>query len=292
MEAYTCDDDNHAEENVNLQFTSICFTWNNWSPVVYDYLKGLVPHTFSYLIMGQEIGEEEGTPHLQCYAELTTRKRFKQLRKILYNRHFARRMGTQLQAIEYINNNPKKPNPVWHEFGTRSMQGQRNDLHKIVQVALSAGMREVAAISTSQQQIRHAESALVWLEQVRDFKTKVIWIHGRSGSGKSRKAREMCEELGDWYCKTGTNGKWFNGYDAHKVLWLDDVTPDFFGPGVNTFAFLLAICDRYPCALESKGGQRQMLATTVIITSLNHPKVLFNDDAGELARRIDQYIAF
>lgn len=275
-----------------MQFTSACLTLNNWTMEERDHLVSLVPSFISYVIIGEEVGEE-GTPHLQCYAEFTKRVAFGKIKKVLGPRyHFEARRGTQAQAIGYINNCPTKPNPVWAEFGEKKHQGLRTDLHRIVEQALTSGMRTVAAISNSPQQIRHAEMALTYLEPVRLHKPEVIWIYGPSGAGKSRRALEMCEARfeGDWYRKGVATGRWFPGYDGHKALWLDDMTEDFFGEGTNTYRFLIELLDRYPCMVQNKGGQRQMLSELIIITSIDRPKYLFNDVSGELMRRIDQLI--
>lgn len=131
---------------------------------------------------------------------------------------------------------------------------------------------------------------LTYLEDKRDFKPRVIWLWGESGVGKSKRALELCLEIDDtdWYRKGTGSGKWFPGYDAHKVLWLDDIKPEFFGREANTYNFLLELLDRYPCTIETKGSQRQLLARTIILTSLNHPRNIFEDSSNELMRRIDE----
>lgn len=271
------------------QFTSVCFTWNNWDTNVKAMLIALVPNFFSYLLLGEEVGKE-GTPHLQAYGELTKRTEYNTLRKVLQERHFERRRGTQAQAIRYIINEPSKPNPVYTEHGIKKAQGSRNDLPRIANIALTEGMRELACVATSLQQLKHGEAVLTYLEDKRDWKPEVVWIYGPSGSGKSKLANEMAHEAGDWFLKKSSNGKWFSGYDGHRTLWIDDVKADFFGSECNTYAYLLDILDRYPCTLETKGGQRQLLARLIIITSLNHPTMIFDDNSKELTRRIDKYV--
>lgn len=275
-----------------MQFTSACLTLNNWTQDEYNALVALVPSFLSYAVIGKEVGEQ-GTPHLQCYVEFTNRPSIGKVKSVLGNRyHIERRHGTQAQAINYIIANPDKPNPVWAEFGQKKHQGLRTDLHRTVELALTSGMRTVAAISSNSQQIRHAEMALTYLEPVRNSKPEVIWIHGPSGIGKSRLALQTVEDRfeGDWYRKGVSSGKWFPGYDGHKALWLDDMTEDFFGEGVDTYRFLIELTDRYPCWVQYKGGQRQMLSELIIITSVDRPSYMFPDYTGELKRRIDQVI--
>lgn len=270
------------------QFTSAVFTLNNWLPEDIPRLLATVPERCTYILFGEEVGKE-GTPHLQGYCEFTKRPSFSTVKAILGDStHVEHRKGTQAQAINYIANNPDKPNPVIHENGVKKGQGRRSDLHKIVDLALTAGMREVASIAQNAQQIRFGEIALSYLEAGRSDPPTVWWYYGPSGVGKSRKARALAEELSpnNWYRK-GTSGSiWFPGYDAHECLWLDDVFEHFLGPNVSTYRTLLEWLDRYPCIVQFKGGQRQLLAKYVIITSVAHPRVIFDDTSGELMRRI------
>lgn len=270
------------------QYTSCCFTLNNYTDEEVLHLKSLVPEHCVYILGGYEVGEE-GTPHIQGYCEFTKRPVQAVVKKILGDRtHFEHRKGTQEQARVYIIDWPSKPNPVFFEIGIKKGAGRRNDLHRIAQTALDSGMREVAAVAQNAQQIRHAELVLSYLENTRNSPPTVYWFYGRSGCGKSKAAMALAEELapGNWYRKGCSGGKWFPGYDAHEVLWLDDVFAEYFGAGTNTYRMLLELLDRYSCIVEYKGGQRQLLAKTIIITSVSAPTIEFDDGTCELRRRI------
>jgi len=270
------------------QFTSACFTLNNYTDDDVPRLKAHVPDTIRYLVVGYEVGAE-GTPHLQGYCEFTKRPAFAVVKTILGDRcHIEHRKGTAAQAINYIVANPEKPNPVFFEIGIKKGQGRRSDLHKIAETALDAGMREVAACALNAQQIRHAELVLSYLEDKRSEPPTVWWFYGPSGSGKSKAAQALADEIapGNWYRKGTSSGIWFPGYDAHECLWLDDVFEDYLGPNINTYRTLLEWMDRYPCIGQYKGGQRQLLAKYIIITSVQPPRYLFDDSTGELQRRI------
>lgn len=148
-------------------------------------------------------------------------------------------------------------------------------------------MREVAAEASSYQALRGAELLLKYVEKGRDFKPTVRWFHGSTGSGKTRTAFELFPEA--WISARGL--KWWDGYDAHKAIIVDDFRKDFC-----TFHELLRILDRYPYRVETKGSSRQLLASEIIITCPWAPDVLYasrsEEDVGQLMRRIDEVRLF
>ena len=113
----------------------------------------------------------------------------------------------------------------------------------------------------------------------------------KSGYGKSRLAEEICKQLNlkPYYKITP---KWWTKYkykyDAHKaVIW-----NDFRGSHAK-FSDLLNILDRYPYTVETKGGERELLADYIIITSTKTPERCYDkedEDLEQLKRRIDKLI--
>ena len=81
-----------------------------------------------------------------------------------------------------------------------------------------------------------------------------------------------------------STGKWFEGYDGHKKVLIDDMRKDFM-----KFHELLRLLDRYPMRVEQKGTSRQFVANHIIITSAYNPAMLFEtrEDIHQLLRRID-----
>nr|WQA30167.1 MAG: rep protein [Cressdnaviricota sp.] len=82
------------------------------------------------------------------------------------------------------------------------------------------------------------------------------------------------------------HGKWFEGYDAHEDVIIDD-----FREGWCPFPTLLRLLDRYPYRIEVKGASRQFLAKRIFITSCHPPDKVYNnirdEDMLQLGRRID-----
>jgi hypothetical protein len=129
------------------------------------------------------------------------------------------------------------------------------------------------------QAMQAAKIKLKYNEEQRDWKPRVIWLYGVSGSGKTSKA---FDELPDAYVHDG--GIMFNGYDAHENVIFDDIKKKTL-----RYYELLKLLDRYPCRVQNKGGSRQFLAKNIYITSLLHPReyVPEGDNPLSLLRRID-----
>lgn len=134
------------------------------------------------------------------------------------------------------------------------------------------------------QGTRVAEKFLTYNEEERDWKPNVIWIHGPSGAGKSRLAREICGDA-DVYVKN-TDSKWWDGYDGHESTIIDDFRDTWW-----SLTYMLGLLDRYPFRVEYKGGMRQFVSRTIIVTCIHAPNVMYNmanEDENQLLRRIDE----
>lgn len=260
-----------------------CFTLNNPTDEEKKYIKENDLKKFSYVIVGQEQGES-GTPHLQGYIEYKDQKTFMVMKKILPRCHLESRKGTALQNKTYCS----KEGNLLREEGVISKQGKRNDLEEIKALAQNgAGMREILEIATNVQSVKMAETYLKYYEKPRNWKPEVKWYWGKTGSGKSRSAHD---EMPDAYICMET-GRWWEGYDAHEDIIIDDMRGDFC-----KFHVLLKLLDRYEFRIECKNGSRQLLAKRIIITSSQSPEQMWNgrtsEDIGQLLRRIDEIKEF
>jgi len=256
---------------------NFCWTINNYTLEDFEGVEKLA-EICSYLVAGFEKAPTTGTPHLQCYAELT-----KQTRRTTIMKYIPRgakvepRKGNSKQASDYC-----KKDGDFLEWGVLSKQGERSDLHAIKEFCLTDGMRGVTAISNNMQQIRVCEKFLTYNEPERNWKPEVIWLWGPTGTGKSRRAREICGD--DVFCKN-TATKWWDGYDAHENVIIDDFRDSWW-----SITYMLALLDRYSFQVEVKGGQRQMRAKRIVITSAVAPGDCYagtGEAIGQLLRRLD-----
>nr|QOR29567.1 replication associated protein [Bat associated circovirus] len=258
---------------------NFCFTLNNYSEGDIASLPSL---KYSYICYGKEIGES-GTPHLQGYIEFDNPKRLTTLKKINNKIHWETRKGTQMQAIQYC-----QKDGSFIEDGKKKHQGQRNDLIKLKQ-RLQEGitMKEVTNEFNGVQAYRMAEIWFRYNEPKRNWKPKVTWIYGESGSGKTKLAETLLSE--NYYAKP--QNKWWDGYDGDTDVLIDD-----FRSTQMELATLCRVLDRYRCLVEVKGGHRQLLAKNIVITSIIHPSVAYKffetdeEPIKQLLRRIDNII--
>jgi len=98
--------------------------------------------------------------------------------------------------------------------------------------------------------------------------TKGIWIHGASGVGKSRYARDNYPEA---YKKLAN--KWWCGYQGETHVLLEDLDPNHEKLGYH----LKIWADRYHAPGETKGGLVPLTFEKIIVTSQYRPEQLFTD---------------
>lgn len=257
-----------------------CFTLNNYTDLEYTTITNI---GCRYLCIGKEIGES-GTPHLQGYVYFDNPRAFKSVKKDLGERaHIEKAVGTPKQASDYC-----KKDGDYMEKGELPVQGNRSDIETVRDLVKEGkGMREIVEVATSYQSIKTAESILKYREAKRDFVPTVLWVCGKSGTGKTRYAYDKYPH-DDIHKQFAGESKWFDGYDAHPVVILDEVDDSV------SYSMLKELTDRYPCRVQVKGGSRQFLAKVIVITSLYRPEHLFlsyPESGKEMLRRITEIIS-
>lgn len=267
---------------MNVRSRDWCFTVNNYTDVDYQVCSDLSVIS-QYLIFGKEVAST-GTKHLQGYIYFKDAKSFSKMQKLLPSgTHIEKAKGTPQQASDYC----KKEGDYYESGELPQVSGKRNDLDVVRNIVKEGGkMRDVVDVATSYQSVKMAEQLFKYKEKPRTWKPEVYWYYGATGTGKTKCAYEILGE--DCYTAMST-GKWWEGYDAHDNVLIDDMRKDFM-----KFHELLRLLDRYAMKIETKGGSRQFLAKKIIITSCYHPKDLFDtrEDVMQLIRRIDHIKEF
>jgi len=279
------------------------FTWNNYNEQDLTICKAFFEEYCVYGVYAKEIGEG-GTPHLQGYFELKNKTTITGLKKKFTPKaHLEIAHGTADENTAYCvgpyeskDGTKKKPFNAEHFiFGSPMVQGKRSDLD-VVRAILAEGpshtLERVIDSGASYQGIRYAEKVLTYKEKKRNWIPEIIWLYGETGVGKTETAYKLAEFMGeDPHTKVASKGdQWWDGYDAHSFVIIDEFRTDWIPYNV-----LLALLDSKPFRLQIKGGHRQFLAKTIIITCPYAPSELIfpfepDEEKKQLKRRISKTI--
>lgn len=255
-----------------------CFTLNNPTRTDEEELEQLgAESTVTYLIYGDEKGEN-GTRHFQGYIEFKNGRSLAGCKKLIARAHWEQAKGSPESNRTYCSKEGRV-----QEWGSISRQGARNDMSAVREIIQTSGsMRKVIQEVSSYQAVRMAEKILTYTVVARTAPPMVLWIHGKTGVGKTRCAWELygTDDTWAWNCS-----KWFDGYDGHETVIFDD----YRGTELP-FTLMLRLLDRYPMSVEVKGGYRPWAAKRIIVTSQLTPEDAHGhhrgEDLNQLLRRI------
>lgn len=170
--------------------------------------------------------------------------------------------------------------------------GQRTDIDNIKNIINKGGnMSDVIENATSHQSVKFAEMMFKYKDlQPRESRPYVIWLYGKSGAGKTSFFNKY---VGGRYWKSSSDLTFFDGYDGHENVILNEIRNSSFGRW--GFRFFLEILDRHPLKVPIKGGFVEWKPKLIIITSLQHPFVEIPTEPGDdnhtqLSRRIDKIL--
>ncbi len=275
-----------------MSFRNYVFTLNNpdidsWINVCQRWEQD-----FSYVGFGKEIAPTTGTPHWQGVARLKNKTRPGQCRRIMEelfgsSPHVEPCAGTFDQAKVYC-----QKEGDYHFWGDEPQQGKRSDIATVAQ-RLRDGVTVAEAVEDHPGVfIRYHRGLTLWsqlYQPQRDWKTEVIWVHGPTGTGKTRWIHE--QTAGKAYWKSGRT-KWWDGFGNESDVVIDDFRPSAELP----LDYMLRLFDRYPFNVEIKGGQVKFNAKRIFVTAPwrleeLYAKVPFDipeEDIAQLSRRVTE----
>jgi len=249
----------------------------------------------TYLVFQREAGNETHREHWQGYVEFQNAKSFKAAQKCLKIgfSHMEKRKGTPTQAAEYcMKEETRKAGTIPKEFGERKAdpaQGKRSDLEDVAKAVIAKKRVREVALEFPIQYIKYhrgIEKLRAFQIEKRNKKPTVTVFVGPTGTGKSRKARELLPNAYVW----GPEQKeWFDGYDGEDEVILEEFR------GQMPYGMLLRLTDRYACQVQMKGSMIQFCATKIAITSPEHPDQWYknlseNDLDAQIYRRITKIV--
>lgn len=275
------------------------FTFNNYND---RNIREACEHWeefFTYLGWGDEIAPSTGTPHLQGLVRHKSKVRLRQCVRDLQDCfgcedgqhiHVEVGRGTFAQAKAYCEKGGR-----FVCYGTEPRQGKRTDISRVAE-KLAAG-ESIAEAARDHPSVfikysRGLQAFAQLYQKRRDFKTRVIWCYGPTGTGKSKWIVEQAPEA---YWKSGRN-KWWDGYANEDCVVIDDFRPSAEMP----LDYLLRLFDRYPFQVECKGGTLTFNSKTIYVSAPWRPEELYSklpfeipgEDIAQLVRRIEEFRNF
>jgi len=262
------------EEDPRIEGCNWVFTWNNY-PENADEILAAIPH--KYLVYGREIAPETGTPHLQGFIQVPSRKRFSALKKLFPGCWLRRARAKPEQAAEYAKKDGnyvelgQMVRPGQKEGHVRSARTVEERMEKNKRLRDTSLWELVDNGDISICQVRGLKNARLDLKEEQNRKApmqhlghqEVVheWYWGPSGTGKSRKART---ENPDAYLKTCN--KWWDGYDNEDVVLIED-----FDKAHSPLCHHLKIWgDIYTFPAEVKGGNLGKIRPKKIVITSNY----------------------
>lgn len=268
---------------------SVCFTVNNPSELELTKLKQNVAEC-KYGIFQLERGAN-GTLHVQGYCTRDKPTTFRMWKEVVGTRaHIESARGTAEENKAYCSKEDTRVEGPY-EYGLLPKPGQRSDLAGIIAAARDASVTMADVLETNPEAFLKYHKGILAIRSVseprRSFKTVVYWYYGSTGSGKSRRANE--EAPGAYWKPGGT--KWWDGYDGHEDVIIDDYRRD-----LCPFHELLRLFDRYPLQVEVKGGSRAFVSKRIFVTTPQCPQTTWDgrseEDIQQLLRRIEFIVNF
>jgi len=275
----------------NIKSRKWIFTLNNYTPAEVKKMDQYMENCCVYGTYGFEIGEEEGTPHLQCFVYYKNEKTWGELLK-----YFDGRLGkiqaakTVDAAIDYCHKGQQSheewaaqkvdgPNfgkdAVIFEVGKRPRGSKTTLAHRMErnQLLLTKSLVDLVRDGDiAVNQVPVLKKARLILAQEGEALTtedvRGVWIHGEPGTGKSHSARH---DYGtNIYVKA--QNKWFDGYAGHDVIVMDDFDAAVLGHYMKIWA------DKWGCQGEVKGGTVNLQHTKFVVTSNYTPAHFWPND--------------
>ena len=268
------------EKKKSIKSRKWFLTINNWEEKEWSAACSEIKNC-KYGICCKEVGAQ-GTPHLHIWLHYKNAISDKSIQK-KFPRCWKQPGEGRDSDQSYL-----KKDGEYEEYGVIEKQGKRNDLEAIKEIVNNGGgMKEIIEVSTNYQSMRCGELLLKHLETPRDVSPiEVIWHYGVSGSGKTKTIFDTEVNI-----FRPTSYKWWEGYDGHSVVLIDDWRPSWC-----SFVNLLKLTDIYPFRVQTKGGSRQVKYKKIYFTSHLSPAQYYEDlDKGDylqLKRRITRLMCF
>lgn len=243
------------------------FTLNNYKDKDETYLSTL---ECKYIVWGYEYAPTTGTPHLQGFISFRDGKTDSAVRKLLPGCFIEPARGTPAEASAYC----KKEQPFFEAGELPVDKPKGHDWDVIRRDAENGNWSNIPAdiVIRYPRNLQLLRSIAIGRSQLLDLpRLANWWVHGPTGTGKSRGIRRAASALGYSIYLKECN-KWWDGYDGEPVVLLEEFEPLH----VALLSGSLKLWgDHYPFRCEVKGGGLCIRPQHIIVTSNYDMETLF-----------------
>jgi len=234
-----------------------CFTWNNYPLDHATVLDGLGSRYHCY---GYEEAPTTGTEHLQGFLYFDSAKSLNALRLKLRGCDLRIANGTPEQNITYCSKDGE-----FLEFGDRPWTQEEKGDSEIARYESARDSAKSGDLDSIPADIFvRCYGTLKRIEL--DYMQRVapgedvcgIWIHGESGSGKTRAVYAAYPELYQKACS-----KWWDGYQGEDIVLVDDI--DIYSVALG--GHIKHWADFAPFIAERKGAASRIRPKKFFVTS-------------------------
>jgi len=259
--------------NVMARSRSFCFTWNNYPINHAEIIESLETRYHCY---GYEEAPTTGTEHLQGFLYFAEKKSLAAVRRGLPAVHITIANGTVAQNIAYCSKDGQ-----FLEFGDRPAtqeekgESEKERWAKARRLAISGEFEEIPddIFMRCYSTIKKIHTDYM-PPMPNEDRPCGIWIHGISGSGKTRSVHAAYPGL---FQKPRT--KWWDGYQNEEVVLVDDV--DAFD--VRLGGDFKHWADCYAFIAEKKGGAVRIRPKKLFVTSQYRIEEIWTDEQTRAA---------
>ena len=252
------------------------------------------PFSIKFIIWQLEKGSN-GTEHLQGYIQMASPQRLSTMRSMFNGKaHIEIAKGNKNSNILYCTKTDTRIAGPWIYPGLEDGETLEDIIEQAKKASKSKSDRKIDQMfkdvrnkvtedtlidrygQTYLRNFSFINSYVMRITPPRNWIMDVIVLQGPTGCGKSKFVFDNYDNV-----FTKMDNRWWDGYDRHETVLLDD----FYGGWIK-FADFLKLLDRYPYQVEVKGGARQFVAKTILITTNAIPSTWYKYNFSRISRRV------
>lgn len=248
-------------------------TQNTLKEITESKFKSLI-----YYCMSDEVGGETNTYHTHLYIQFKNPVRFSTIKKAFTSAHIDKARGTAQQNRDYVFKEGKWQSNTKAETNLRDThyqhgdipiekQGKRSDLEDLYN-DIKAGMTNAQILESNPSHLERLSHIDKVRKTVLEEKYKNTWrdltvcyIHGQTGTGKTRSIMELYGYENVYRVQDYTHP--FDSYNQQPVILFDE-----FNGGIK-IREMLNILDGYPLELKSRYANKVACFGKVFILANN-----------------------